>query len=211
MLLTMHLSAFAWRTNTNIHERADPAVPELDSDALFSDKRGVLVPLLQDAIRVRRRIKVDRANSGITVRQERETSSCATTRSGQDSELARRDTRGAAASQIVLPARLADHLGHLYVRLGSGCGNLHLRPASSRLAPLVTMIPMRAVMTSAQMRAKTWALASATQASGVVEIGIDPVNGQLNCRRRDRAEPDLYAPKEGYTLRELLARAGSPQ
>lgn len=73
------------------------------------------------------------------------------------------------------------------------------------------MNPLRAVVTSAQMRAKTWALASAPQASGVVQIGIDPVSGQRNLCRRNQAEPSLYAPREGYTLRELLARARSSQ
>lgn len=73
MLLTMHLSVFAWRTNTNIHERADPAVPELDSDALFSDKRGVLVPRLPESLRGVSGQRLTAPISGIMLRRERET------------------------------------------------------------------------------------------------------------------------------------------
>ena len=95
------------------------------------------------------------------------------------------------------------------VGLVSGLDKSHLRPASRQPALLVTMNPLRAVVTSAQMRAKTLVLASAPQASGVVQIGIDLVSGQRNLRRRNCAKPDLYAPREGHPLRKLLARAGA--
>lgn len=113
MLLTMQLSVFAWRMNTSIDERAGPAVPKLDSDALFSDKRGVLGHLLQDAIRVRRRIKVDRANSGITLHRERETQLLRDYTLGlQDWGLPWRTKRGAGSSQTALPTWLTGRLGH---------------------------------------------------------------------------------------------------
>lgn len=108
MLLAMHR-----RTNTSVHKRANPAVPELDSNVVPSDTREVRVPLLQEAIRVRRRIKVDRADSGITLRRERATRLVRDYTLGlQDSELAWRATRGAAASKAARSARLADRLGH---------------------------------------------------------------------------------------------------
>lgn len=136
MLLTMHLSVFAWRTNTNIRERADPAVPELDSDALFSDTRGVLVPLLQEAIRVRRRTKVDRANSGITLRRERETQLLRDYTLGlQDSELAWRAKRGVAASKAARSARLAARLGRPQWALASGRERSQFHRAIGRPAP----------------------------------------------------------------------------
>ena len=95
------------------------------------------------------------------------------------------------------------------VGLISGLAESDLHPAIGRPALFVTMNPLRVFVTSAQMSARIRAPAAVPWASGLVHISNHRVSRHRNLRRTRWAGPDLNAPREIQTLRELLARAGS--